>query len=76
MAHQKNLGLKEEALLKKMSYLGRRFHKLGVVDHVEPCHRLNFNQRRCGDQKDFLRPPPAKRAGAAGGSLAAQPEDL
>ena len=60
MAHQKNLGLKEEALLKKMSYLGRRFHKLGVVDHVGALSRLNFTNAVAVIKKDFLRRRPQK----------------
>jgi len=60
MAHQKNLGLKEEALLKKMSYLGRRFHKLGVVDHVGALSRLNFTNAAAVIKRDFLRRRPHK----------------
>ena len=60
LAHQKNLGLKEEALLKKMSYLGRRFHKLGVVDHVGALSRLNFTNAAAVIKKDFLRRRPHK----------------
>jgi len=55
MGHQKNLGLKEDALLKKMSYLGRRFHKLGVVDHVGALSRLNFTNAIAVIKRDFLR---------------------
>jgi glycerol-3-phosphate O-acyltransferase len=58
MTHQKNLGLKEEALLKKMSYLGKRFHKLGVVDHVGALSRLNFTNAVAVINRDFLRRRP------------------
>jgi len=60
MGHQKNLGLKEDALLKKMSYLGRRFHKLGVVDHVGALSRLNFTNAIAVIKRDFLRRRPRK----------------
>jgi glycerol-3-phosphate O-acyltransferase len=42
VAQQKNMGLRKEELLKKMNYLGRRYYKLGVVDHVGALSRLNF----------------------------------
>ncbi len=42
LAQRKNADMKEEALLKKMNYLGRRFYKLGVVEHVEAISKLNF----------------------------------
>ena len=29
-------------ILKKMDYLGRRFHKSGLIDHVESLSRLNY----------------------------------
>ncbi len=60
MGYQKNLGLKEDALLKKMSYLGRRFHKLGVVDHVGALSRLNFTNAVAVIKRDFLRRRPRK----------------
>jgi hypothetical protein len=60
MGYQKNIGLKEEALLKKMSYLGRRFHKLGVVDHVGALSRLNFINAVAVIRRDFLRRRPRK----------------
>jgi hypothetical protein len=58
MGHQKNLALKEEALLKKMTYLGRRFHKLGVVDHVGALSKLNFANAVGVIKKDYLRRRP------------------
>ncbi len=42
VAQQKNMGLRKEELLKKMNYLGRRYYKLGVVDHIGALSRLNF----------------------------------
>jgi glycerol-3-phosphate O-acyltransferase len=60
MSHQKNLTLKEEALLKKMTYLGKRFHKLGVVDHVGALSKLNFTNAIAVIRRDFLRRRPQK----------------
>jgi glycerol-3-phosphate O-acyltransferase len=42
VSQQKNMGLRKEELLKKMNYLGRRYYKLGVVDHIGALSRLNF----------------------------------
>jgi glycerol-3-phosphate O-acyltransferase len=60
MGQQKNLALKEEALLKKMTYLGKRFHKLGVVDHVGALSKLNFTNAASVIKRDFLRRRPHK----------------
>jgi glycerol-3-phosphate O-acyltransferase len=43
ISQQKNVMMKtEEDLLKKMDYLGKRFHKLGVIDHIGALSRLTF----------------------------------
>jgi glycerol-3-phosphate O-acyltransferase len=43
MSQQKDVRMKtEEELLKKMDYLGKRFHKLGVIDHIGALSQLNF----------------------------------
>ena len=43
MSQQKTKKVKtEEDLLKKMNYLGSRFHKLGVIDHIGALSQLNF----------------------------------
>jgi glycerol-3-phosphate O-acyltransferase len=42
LTQQKNMGLRKEDLLKKMDYLGKRYYKLGVVDHIGALSRLNF----------------------------------
>jgi glycerol-3-phosphate O-acyltransferase len=60
LSHQKNLTLKEEALLKKMGYLGKRFHKLGVVDHVGALSKLNFTNAVALIRRDFLKRRPHK----------------
>jgi len=39
---QKSKEVKKENLLKDMSYLGKRFHKLGIVDHVGALSKINF----------------------------------
>jgi glycerol-3-phosphate O-acyltransferase len=39
---QKKTGAKKGDLLKNMNYLGLRFHKLGLIDHIESVSRLNF----------------------------------
>ncbi|MCU0595432.1 MAG: 1-acyl-sn-glycerol-3-phosphate acyltransferase [Desulfobacterota bacterium] len=60
MSHPKNHALKEEALLKKMSYLGKRFHKLGVVDHVGALSKLNFTNAVAVIKRDFIKRRPDK----------------
>lgn len=60
MGQQKNLALKDDALLKKMSYLGKRFHKLGVVEHVGALSKLNFTNAVAVIKRDFLRRRPHK----------------
>jgi uncharacterized protein YaaN involved in tellurite resistance len=43
ISQQKNAIMKtEEDLLKKMDYLGKRFHKLGLIDHIGALSQLNF----------------------------------
>jgi glycerol-3-phosphate O-acyltransferase len=43
ISQQKNVMMKtEEDLLKKMDYLGKRFHKLGLIDHIGALSQLNF----------------------------------
>jgi glycerol-3-phosphate O-acyltransferase len=54
MGQRKNRDVKEEAVLKKMSYLGRRFYKLGVVEHIEALSRLNFVNALAFINKDAL----------------------
>jgi glycerol-3-phosphate O-acyltransferase len=54
LGQRKNAELKEEALLKKVGYLGKRFYKLGVVEHTEALSRLNFANALAFVQKDVL----------------------
>jgi glycerol-3-phosphate O-acyltransferase len=42
LLQQEGKGRKEGDLLKNMSYLGIRYHKLGLIDHVEAISQLNF----------------------------------
>ena len=42
MSQQKDKDGKIEDLLKNMIYLGKRFHKLGVIDHIGALSELNF----------------------------------
>jgi len=43
MSQQKNREMKTpEDLLKKMDYLGRRFHKQGVIDHIGALSQITF----------------------------------
>jgi glycerol-3-phosphate O-acyltransferase len=42
MSQQKNKDGKTEDLLKNMNYLGKRFHKLGVIDHIGALSELTF----------------------------------
>jgi len=54
LGQEKNMDVKEEALLKKITYLGRRFYKLGVVEHIEALSRLNFVNALAFIHKDVL----------------------
>ncbi|UCF72678.1 MAG: 1-acyl-sn-glycerol-3-phosphate acyltransferase [Deltaproteobacteria bacterium] len=42
IGQQKDKWDKRENLLKNMNYLGRRFHKLGIIDHIGALSQLNF----------------------------------
>jgi len=50
VAHDKNKEWKREDLLKNMDYLGKRFHKLGVIDHIGALSQINF-----GNALSFIR---------------------
>lgn len=54
MGQRKNLNIKEEAVLKKMSFVGRRLYKLGVVERIEALSRLNFANALAFIHKDVL----------------------
>jgi len=42
MSHKKNKGAKEEELIKKMNHLGKKFYKLGVIDHIGALSQINL----------------------------------
>ena len=42
MSQRHDSGKKGESLLKDMNYMGRRYHKLGVVDHIGALSQINF----------------------------------
>ncbi len=48
---------KEADLLKNMNYLGLRFHKLGLIDHVEAISQVNFKNAIRFINEGILRPP-------------------
>ena len=54
LGQRKNLEMKEEALLKKMVLLGKRFYKMNVVEHIEALSRLNFGNAHALIHKDIL----------------------
>jgi glycerol-3-phosphate O-acyltransferase len=42
MGQEKNRGVTEESLLKNINYLGKRYHKLGIIEHIGAISRINF----------------------------------
>jgi len=46
---------KKDELLKEMHYLGRRFHKLGVVEHVGALSQLNYKNAMKFINEDLLK---------------------
>ena len=57
MIQQKNKKAKKEDFLKQMSYLGRRYHKLGIVDHIGSLSRLNFTNAIGYIDKEIMKSP-------------------
>ncbi|MEJ2723673.1 MAG: 1-acyl-sn-glycerol-3-phosphate acyltransferase [Deltaproteobacteria bacterium] len=58
VAQRRDLEGKTEELLKQMDYLGKRFYKLGIVEHIGALSRLNFTNALEFIRKDILRPRP------------------
>lgn len=58
IAQRRDLEGKTEELLKQMSYLGKRFHKLGIVEHIGALSRLNFTNALDYIRKEVLRARP------------------
>jgi len=54
MSQQKNKDGKIEDLLKNMNYLGKRFYKLGVIDHIGALSELNFKNAISFINSDIL----------------------
>ena len=42
MAQEKSRSISTENLLKKISYLGKRYHRLGVIEHAGSLSRINY----------------------------------
>jgi glycerol-3-phosphate O-acyltransferase len=55
MSQQKTKGGKRGDLLKNMNYLGKRFHKLGVIDHIGALSQLNFKNAVSFINEDILK---------------------
>jgi glycerol-3-phosphate O-acyltransferase len=54
ISQQKNKGDKRGDLLKNMNYLGKRFHKLGVIDHIGALSQLTFKNAMSFADEDIL----------------------
>ena len=54
MSQQKSKEGKTGDLLKKMNYLGKRFHKLGVIDHIGALSSLNYKNALNFINKEIL----------------------
>ncbi len=54
MSQQKNKGGKRGDLLKNMNYLGKRFYKLGVIDHIGALSQLNLKSAMSFINEDIL----------------------
>ncbi len=46
-------GKKRSDLLKSMTYLGQRYHRLGLIDHLEAVSQINFKNATRMIEKDF-----------------------
>jgi glycerol-3-phosphate O-acyltransferase len=54
LSQQKTKGGKKGDLLKNMNYLGRRFHKLGLIEHIGALSQLNFKNAISFINEDIL----------------------
>ena len=54
ISQQRSKGEKKGNLLKNMDYLGKRFHKLGVIDHIDALSQLNFKNAISFIEKDII----------------------
>ena len=55
MSGRKGKKGKREDLLKEMTYLGRRYHKLGVVEHIGALSQLNYKNAVNFINEDILK---------------------
>jgi hypothetical protein len=55
VTQRRDLDGKTEELLKQMNYLGKRFYKLGIVEHIGALSRLNYINALEFIRKDILR---------------------
>jgi glycerol-3-phosphate O-acyltransferase len=53
--HLENKNRKKDDLLKNMNYQGQRFHKLGLIDHMEAISRITFKNAARFINEDILR---------------------
>jgi len=54
VSQQRDKWDKRDDLLKNMNYLGRRFHKLGIIEHIGALSQLNFTNALSFINEDFL----------------------
>jgi len=54
---RENKSRKKGDLLKNMNYLGLRFHKMGLIDHLEAVSRINFSNAIGFINDEILRNP-------------------
>lgn len=56
ISQQKNKAVKDDNLVKHMMYLGKRFHKLGIIDHIGALSELTFKNAMNLINKDIFDP--------------------
>lgn len=55
IGREKQKGAKRSDLLKEMNVLGRRYHKLQVIDHIGALSKVNFENALAVINKEFLK---------------------
>jgi glycerol-3-phosphate O-acyltransferase len=56
ISQQKNKAVKDDNLVKHMMYLGKRFHKLGIIDHIGALSELTFKNAMNLIHEDIFSP--------------------
>ncbi|HUU39788.1 MAG TPA: hypothetical protein VMW42_02490, partial [Desulfatiglandales bacterium] len=56
ISQQRSKEGKRGDILKNMDYLGKRFHKLGVIDHIGALSQLNFKNALSFIESDIINP--------------------